>query len=72
VCGAWLAGLLIAGWVIGRTTNTLFGEMIETVWSDAVGSMLLLVGAGLVIGVGVWFAGAAWLGFSRGATARRA
>ncbi len=72
VCGAWLAGLLVAGWVIGRTTNTLFGEMIETVWSDAVGSMLLLVGAGLVIGVGVWFAGAAWLGFSRGATARRA
>jgi hypothetical protein len=72
VCGAWLAGLLVAGWVIGRTTNTLFGEMIETVWSDAAGSMLLLVGAALVIGVGVWFAGAAWLGFSRGATARRA
>jgi hypothetical protein len=72
VCGAWLAGLLVAGWAIRRTTDTLFGEMIEDVWSDAAGSMLLLVGAGLVIGLGVWFAGAAWLGFSRGATARRA
>jgi hypothetical protein len=72
VCGAWLAGLLVAGWVIRRTTDTLFGEMIEEVWSEAAGSMLLLVGAGLVIGLGVWFAGAAWLGFSRGATARTA
>lgn len=72
VCGAWLAGLLVAGWMIGRTTDTLFGEMIETLWSDAVGSMLLLVGAGLVIGVGIWFAGAAALGFSREARAQRA
>jgi hypothetical protein len=57
VCGAWLVGLLVAGWVIGRTTNTLFGEMIDTVWSDAVPSMLLLVGAGMLIGAGVWVAG---------------
>ncbi len=71
VCGAWLAGLLVAGWVIGRTTSTLFGEMIEAVWSDAVGAMLLLVGAGLVIGAGVWLGGAATLGFSREARAQR-
>ncbi len=63
VCGAWLGGLLIVGWVIGLTSNTLFGEMISTVWSDAVPSMLLLVGAGLIIGVGLWVAGVAFDGF---------
>jgi histone H3/H4 len=57
VCGAWLGGLLVAGWAIGRTTNTLFGEMIDTVWSDAVSSMVLLVGAGMLIGAGLWVAG---------------
>ena len=63
VCGAWLGGLLIVGWVIGLTSNTLFGEMLDTVWSDAVSSMLLLVGAGLIIGVGLWVAGTAFDGF---------
>ena len=63
VCGAWLGGLLIVGWVIGLTSNTLFGEMIDTVWSDAVPSMLLLVGAGLIIGVGLVVAGLAFDGF---------
>ncbi|TFH21082.1 MAG: hypothetical protein E4H05_00915 [Acidimicrobiales bacterium] len=63
VCGAWLGGLLIVGWVIGLTSSTLFGEMIDTVWSDAVPSMLLLVGAGLIIGVGLWVAGTAFDGF---------
>ena len=57
VCGGWLVGLLVAGWVIGRTTSTLFGEMMDTVWSDAVPSMLLLVGAGMLIGAGLWVAG---------------
>ncbi len=57
VCGAWLVGLLVGGWVIGRTTNTLFGEMIDTVWSEAVSSMVLLVGAGMLIGAGLWVAG---------------
>ncbi|MGA7757139.1 MAG: hypothetical protein WBL31_01975 [Ilumatobacteraceae bacterium] len=57
VCGAWLVGLLVAGWVIRRTTSTLFGEMMDTVWSDAVPSMLLLVGSGMLIGAGLWVAG---------------
>jgi hypothetical protein len=63
VCGSWLGGLLVVGWIIGRTSKTLFGEMLDTVWSDAVPSMLLLVGAGLIIGVGLWVAGTAFDGF---------
>jgi hypothetical protein len=63
VCGAWLGGLLVVGWIIGRTSKTLFGEMLDTVWSDAVPSMLLLVGAGLIIGVGLWVAGTVFDGF---------
>ena len=63
VCGAWLVGLLIVGWVIGFTSQTLFGEMIDAVWSDAVPSMLLLVSAGAIIGVGLWIAGTAFDGF---------
>jgi len=63
VCGSWLGGLLIVGWIIGRTSTTLFGEMLDTVWSDAVPSMLLLVGAGLIIGVGLWVAGTVFDGF---------
>ncbi len=57
VCGAWLVGLLVIGWIIGLVANTLFGEMLQTVWTDAVPSMLLLVGAGVVLGAGVVFAG---------------
>ncbi len=65
LCGGWLVGLLVAGWVIDRTTSTLFGEMIETVWSDAVPSMLLLVGAGMLIGAGLWVAGTVADGVTR-------
>jgi hypothetical protein len=65
VCGAWLVGLLVTGWIIGLVGNTLFGEMLQTVWTDAVPSMLLLVGAGVVIGAGVVFAGIALDGWSR-------
>jgi hypothetical protein len=65
VCGAWLVGLLVTGWIIERTANTLFGEMLQTVWTDAVASMLLLVGAGVVIGAGVIFAGIAADGWAR-------
>jgi hypothetical protein len=63
VCAAWLAGLLVAGWAIRLTSTTLFGEMLHTVWSDAVPSMLLLVGAGAFIGAGIWFAGTAFDGY---------
>jgi hypothetical protein len=65
VCGAWLAGLLIAGWVIGLIADTLFGEMLESIWSAAVPSMILLTIAGVVLGAGIWFAGIAVDGLSR-------
>ena len=65
VCGAWLAGLLVTGWIIGLVANTLFGEMLQTVWNDAVPSMLLLAGAGAVIGAGVVFAGIAADGWAQ-------
>jgi hypothetical protein len=65
VCGMWLVGLLLTGWVIGSVANTLFGEMLQTVWNDAVPSMLLLVGAGAVIGAGVVFAGIAADGWAQ-------
>ncbi len=71
VCGTWLVGLLVTGWIIGLVANTLFGEMLQTVWNDAVASMLLLVGAGVVIGAGVVFAGIAADGWARERAQRR-
>ena len=71
VCGAWLVGLLVTGWIIGLVANTLFGEMLQTVWSDAVASMLLLVGAGVLIGAGVVLAGVALDGWARQRAQRR-
>jgi hypothetical protein len=65
VCAAWLAGLLIGGWVIGLIADTLFGEMLESIWSAAVPSMILLTIAGVVLGAGIWFAGIAVDGLSR-------
>lgn len=65
VCGAWLAGMLVAGWIIALVSNTLFGEMLQDVWTDAIPSMLLLVGAGLMIGLGMAVAGIALDGFTR-------
>ena len=72
VCGVWLVGLLVTGWIIGLVADTLFGEMLETVWNDAVPSMLLLVGAGIAIGAGVVFAGIAADGWARERARRRA
>lgn len=71
VCGAWLVGLLVTGWIIGLVANTLFGEMLQAVWSDAVASMLLLVGAGVLIGAGVVLAGIALDGWARQRAQRR-
>ena len=72
VCGAGLVGLLVTGWIIGLVADTLFGEMLQTVWNDAVPSMLLLVGAGVAIGAGIVFAGIAADGWSRELNQRRA
>jgi hypothetical protein len=71
VSGAWLVGLLVTGWAIGLTAETLFGEMLQTVWDDAVPSMLLLVVAGVVLGAGVAFAGIAADGWARERERRR-
>lgn len=65
VCGVWLVGMLVAGWVIDLIANTLFGEMLQDVWRDATPSMLLLVGAGLLIGLGVAVSGIALDGYTR-------
>jgi hypothetical protein len=65
ISGAWLVGLLVTGWIIDLAANTLFGEMLQTVWTDAVPSMLLLVGAGVVLGAAVVVAGIAADGWAR-------
>ena len=65
VCVAWLAGLLAGGWVIGLVADTLFGEMLDDVWRDAVPSMLLLTAGGAAIGAGLWFGGIALDGWAR-------
>ena len=72
VCGAGLAGLLVTGWIIGLVADTLFGEMLQTIWDDAVPTMLLLVGAGAVIGAAVVFAGIAADGWARERARRNA
>lgn len=64
VTGGWLLAMLVAGWVIDLVSDTLFGEMLDVVWSDAVPSMMLLVIAGVVIGVGLVVAGIALDGVS--------
>ncbi|MGB0114158.1 MAG: hypothetical protein WBP59_13120 [Ilumatobacteraceae bacterium] len=63
VCGAWLVAMLVAGWLIGLVSATLFGEMLDAVWSDAVPSMLLVTAAGAVIGLGIVFGGMALDGY---------
>ena len=65
LCGTWLLGMLATGWIIGLFADTLFGEMLQTVWNDAVASMLLLVGAGVAIGAGIAVAGVAIDGWSQ-------
>lgn len=65
VCGAWLVGMLLAGWIIELMSNTLFGEMLQTIWTDAIPTMLLLVGAGVLIGLGIAVAGFAIDGYGR-------
>jgi hypothetical protein len=72
ICGAWLAGMIVTGWIIGLVADTLFGEMLQTVWNDAVSSMLLLVGAGVLIGLGTMFGGIAADGWANERARRNA
>lgn len=71
ISGAWLVGLLVTGWIIDLVANTLFGEMLQTVWKDAVPSMLLLVGGGVVLGAAVIVAGIAADGWAQQRAQRR-
>lgn len=71
VCATWLVGMLVAGWIIGLVANTLFGEMLQDVWNDAVPSMLLFVGAGALIGLGVVVLGIAVDGYTNQRTQQR-
>ena len=57
VCGVWVAGLLGVGWLIGRISSTLFGELLDAIWSSAAPALLALVGGGLLLGIGTWLGG---------------
>ncbi len=59
VCGTWGVTLLVVGWVVGRVADTLFGELIEAIWSSAAPAVLGVVGAGVLLGVGTWLGGRA-------------
>jgi hypothetical protein len=65
VVGVWLLGLLLGGWLIGLVGETLFGEMLASVWATAVPAMIAVLVAVLVLCVGLWFAGVAVDGFTR-------
>lgn len=59
VCGVWAVGLLVVGWLIGRVADTLFGELLDAIWSSAAPAVIALVAGGLLLGVGVWIGGRA-------------
>lgn len=65
VCGVWGVSLLVVGWVIGRVADTVFGELLEAIWSSAAPSVLGVVGAGVLLGVGTWLGGRSIDGFSQ-------
>ncbi len=66
VVAVWLVGLLVGGWVIGLVAETLFGELLASVWATAVPAMIAVLVAVLVLCVGLWFGGVAVDGFSNG------
>jgi hypothetical protein len=68
VFGGWFVALVVVGWVIDSIASTLFGELLQAVWSDAVPAMLLLCGAGLLLCAALWFGGIALDGLTRPAT----
>lgn len=57
VCGIWLIGLLAVGWLIGRVATTLFGELLDAIWSSAAPAVIGLVAGGVLLGLGVWLGG---------------
>jgi hypothetical protein len=65
-CGGWLVALLVVGWAIGLVADTIFGELLDTLWSSAVPAMLGVVGAGVLLGAGTWLGGRAVDGLFRG------
>lgn len=64
-CGIWAVVLLVLGWLIGTFTGTLFGRLLDAIWRASSSSMLLVVGAGAVLGIALWFGGVAVDGFTR-------
>lgn len=71
VSAVWTVGLLVAGWVIGRVSGTLFGELLEAIWSSAAPAVIGVAVSGVLLGVGTWLGGRAVDGLVDGRRARR-
>lgn len=65
VCLTWFLGMLVAGWMIGRVADTLFGELLSSLWADASPAMVTLLLAGALLGGGAWLGGIALDGLVR-------
>lgn len=65
VCLIWFIGMLIASWLIDRVADTLFGELIASLWADASPAMMTLLLAGALLGGGAWMGGIALDGLVR-------
>ena len=59
VCGGWAVAILVVGWSIDRVAETMFGELLDTLWSSAAPAMLGVVVAGVLLGAGTWLGGRA-------------
>jgi len=71
VCGAWAVVLLVVGWALGRVADTLFGQLVDQLWREAAPYMLLLLGAGVVLGAGLGFGGMSIDGLTRDSDVNR-
>jgi hypothetical protein len=59
ICGIWAIALLAVGWVIGLIAETLFGELLTTIWAASVPAMIALLAAFALLSVGTWMGGLA-------------
>ena len=59
VCGGWAVAILVVGWAIDRVAETMFGELLDALWSSAAAAMLGVVVAGVLLGAGTWLGGRA-------------